>query len=221
MKKRFASAGLAAGLLAGGGAGVALGVTSISSATSSPSVNVVDETATTDPAVTTDPAATDPATTATDDTTGDDAPADRPDRGAFLQETLQPLVDDGTITQAQADAVIAALEAARPEGGRGMGPGGPGMGHGRGGHGLEAAATALGITADELRTAIEGGQTIAEVATEKGVDVQTVIDAMVAELKAHLDAEVAAGEHTQEEADAKLADAVERITEHVNGTQGS
>ena len=49
MKKRFASAGLAAGLLAGGGAGLALGVTSISSATSSPSVNVVDDPATTDP----------------------------------------------------------------------------------------------------------------------------------------------------------------------------
>jgi hypothetical protein len=201
MNKRFASAGLAAGLLAGGGAGLALGVTSISSAASSPSVNVVD-----------DPAATDPAT---------DETADRPDRGAWLDEALQPLVADGTITQAQADAVTAALQAARPEG-RPGGPGrGHGIGHGRDGHGLEAAATALGMTADELRTALQDGQTIAEVAAAKGVDIQTIIDAMTAELKTHLDEEVAAGEHTQEEADAKLADAIERITERLDDTQGS
>jgi hypothetical protein len=208
MKKRFASAGLAAGLLAGGAAGLALGVTSISSATSSPSVNVVD-----------DPAATDPTTT--DDATGTDESADRPDRGAWLEEALQPLIADGTITQAQADAVISALQDARPEG-RPGGPGmGRGMGHGRIGHGIEAAATALGMTSDELRTALRNGQTIAEVAAEKGVDIQTVIDAMAAELKTHLDEEVAAGELTQEEADAKLADAIERITERLDGTEGS
>jgi hypothetical protein len=209
MKKRFASAGLAAGLLAGGAAGLALGVTSISSATSSsPAVNVVD-----------DPAATDPTTT--DDATGTDESADRPARGAWLEEALQPLIADGTITQAQADAVISALQDARPEG-RPGGPGmGRGMGHGRIGHGIEAAATALGMTSDELRTALRNGQTIAEVAAEKGVDIQTVIDAMAAELKTHLDEEVAAGELTQEEADAKLADAIERITERLDGTEGS
>ena len=211
MKKRFASAGLAAGLLAGGAAGLALGVTSISSATSSPSVDVVD-----------DPAATDSTADApTDDTTGTDESADRPDRGAWLEEALQPLVADGTITQAQADAVTSALQEARPEGrpgGRGIGRG---MGHGRIGHSLEAAATAIGIAPDELRTALRDGQTIAEVAAENDVDIQTVIDAMAAEVKTHLDEEVAAGERTQEEADAKLADAIERITERLNDTQGS
>jgi len=197
MKKRFASAGLAAGLLAGGGAGLALGVTSISSATSSPSVNVVD------------------------DATGTDESADRPDRGAWLEEALQPLIADGTITQAQADAVTTALQEARPDGRPGGRGTGRGMGHGRIGHSLEAAATALGITSDELRTALRDGQTIAEVAAEKGVDIQTVIDAMAAEVKTHLDEEVAAGERTQEEADAKLADAIERITERLDDTQGS
>jgi hypothetical protein len=82
--------------------------------------------------------------------------------------------------------------------------------------GLDTAATALGITADELRTELEAGKTIAEVAGERGVDVQTVIDAMVAQLETHLAEEVASGEHTQEEADQKLADATTRITDHVN-----
>lgn len=52
---------------------------------------------------------------------------------------------------------------------------------GRRGPGLEAAATALGMTAEELKEQLEAGQTIAEVATAEGVDVDTVIDAMVAE----------------------------------------
>src|SRR3954447_26598046 len=65
-------------------------------------------------------------------------------------------------------------------------PGVPGEGHGRhlghgGGVDLETAATALGITPDELRTELEAGKTIAQVAGEKGVDVQTVIDALVAD----------------------------------------
>jgi hypothetical protein len=219
MNKRFATAGLAAGLIAGGGAGVVLGVTSISSATSSPAVSAaVDDTTTT--------AATDDTTETTDGSST--APADsiaadgEAARGAWLQDALQPLIDDGTITQAQADAVVTALEAARPARGPGFGHGhhGPG-GRGIGRFGLETAATALGITPEELRTALQGGQTIAEVAAAEGVDVQTVIDALVAEVKAHLDKEVAAGEHTQAEADAKLAEATTRITERVNGTTGS
>ena len=108
--------------------------------------------------------------------------------------------------------VKALADAGPPEGGRG----GPGGEHRRGGPGLDAAATALGVTADDLRTALQDGQTIAQVAESKGVSVQTVIDAMVGELKTHLAEEVASGEHTQEEADQKLADATERITDMVN-----
>jgi hypothetical protein len=143
-------------------------------------------------------------------TPAEQAPADStaiPARGQWITDALAPLVTDGVITQAQADSVAAALETARPERGGMRG----------GGRGLESAATALGITADELRTALEGGQSIAQVAEAKGIDPQVVVDAMVAELKTHLDEEVAAGEHTQEEADAKLADATERITAMVNG----
>jgi polyhydroxyalkanoate synthesis regulator phasin len=133
------------------------------------------------------------------------------DRSSKLAETLQPLIDAGTITQEQADAVIAALEAARPEGdGHGRGPGGRGPG-------LDAAATALGVTEEELVTALADGQSIAEFAAARGVDVQTVVDAMVADAKAHLDEEVAEGDLTQAEADARLAEVTEKITAMVNG----
>src|SRR5262245_30163160 len=45
---------------------------------------------------------------------------------------------------------------------------------------LEAAAEAIGITEEELLAALQDGQSIAQVAEANGVDVQTVIDAMVA-----------------------------------------
>jgi polyhydroxyalkanoate synthesis regulator phasin len=193
-KKSIVAAGLGAGLLGGSAAGLVLTGASVSGA---------QEAATTQSA-----AGTASSSSATSETT-------RPDPAEHFAEALAPLVADGTITQDQADAVTAALAEAMPADGAG-GPGGPGMGHGGGPAGSEAAATALGISVDELRAAIEQGQTIAEVAAASGIDVQTVIDAMVAERAARLDESVAAGELTQEEADQKLADATTRITDEVN-----
>ncbi|MEX1218741.1 MAG: hypothetical protein WEA11_09530 [Acidimicrobiales bacterium] len=132
--------------------------------------------------------------------------ADRPDPSVRLGESLKSLVDAGTITQAQADAVVAALVADMPERGQRGGKGGPG---------LEVAAQALGVSTDELRTAFESGQTLAQVATEKGVDVQVVIDALVAERTNHINEKVTSGDLTQAEADAKLATVTEKVTEMV------
>ena len=97
--------------------------------------------------------------------------------------------------------------------------GGPGRGHfGHGqGIGLEAAAEAIGISADDLRTELRDGSTIAEVATANDVDVQTVIDAVVAEASANLDEKVADGDLTEDEAAERKADLEERITAMVNG----
>jgi hypothetical protein len=101
-------------------------------------------------------------------------------------------------------------------GGRG-GPGGPG---GRGfGHlaDLSVAADALGVTEDELRESLQGGSSIAEVADAQDVEVQTVIDALVAAAQAELDERVAAGELDEERATAIEAGLVDRITAKVNG----
>jgi hypothetical protein len=188
MKKRFAAAGLAAGLTGGAIAGIAL---------THPSVSGAQTDTTTE---TTVPAQTDES----------ESEATRPEPGAWLSETLAPLVADGTITQAQADAVIAAIQEARPDHGL--------RGHrfGRGVN-LEIAATAIGISTEDLRTALQGGQSLAEVAQANGVDPQVVIDAFVADVKTHLDARVASGDLTQAEADEKFANATERITAMVNG----
>lgn len=139
------------------------------------------------------------------------AESTRPDPKARQAEALQPLIDDGTITQAQADAVLAALEQARPQG---MGPGGGPRGRGPG---LEAAATAIGIDASALPTELESGKTIAEVAADNGVGVQTVVDAIVADIRSHLAEAVENGRLTQAEADERTADAEERATAMVNG----
>jgi len=97
------------------------------------------------------------------------------------------------------------------------GPGGHGGpdGHGRGA-GLEAAAKALGITEDALKTELKDGKTLAEVAKEKGVDKQKVIDALVAEAKARSAAAVKAGKITQAQADEHVKNATERITKMVD-----
>ena len=129
---------------------------------------------------------------------------------SWVQDALSGLVDDGTITQGQADAVGTALEEARPE--RPFGR------RGFGGHvGSEVLTEALGVTAGELRTAFQEGKTIAEVAEAEGVAVDAVIDALVAEHESRLDERVAAGDLTQAQADELLAGAEERVTAMVNG----
>lgn len=87
----------------------------------------------------------------------------------------------------------------------------------RGGCNLDDEAAAIGIETAELEAAIDGGQTIAEVAEANGVDADTVIDALVEAKVERLDGKVEEGRLTQEEADAKLASATEKITNRVNG----
>ncbi len=94
----------------------------------------------------------------------------------------------------------------------GRGPGG----HHRG-EGLQAAADAIGITPEALRTELEGGSTIAEVAAAHDVEVQAVIDALVAEATARIDQAVADGRLDADRAEEMKANLVERITARVNG----
>jgi polyhydroxyalkanoate synthesis regulator phasin len=146
-----------------------------------------------------------------------DDPSDEADEesGGWVDDALGGLVDDGTITQEQADAVEDALRDARPERGH-DGFGHPGFLFGPGGD-PSTLAESLGIEEDELRSELQDGKTIAEIAEEQGVDVQDVIDDIVAAQRERLDEAVADGDLTQEEADEILAGAEERVTAFVNG----
>ena len=76
---------------------------------------------------------------------------------------------------------------------------------------LAVAAKAIGVTEAELRTELQAGKSIADVAKAKNVDLADVKKALLDEMKTHLAEEVASGKHTQAEADAKLAEATTRI----------
>lgn len=128
--------------------------------------------------------------------------------GSRLQDALGGLVDDGTLTQQQATAVEEAL--------RHAGPAHRGHAGARRGASWSAAAEAIGISPDELRTALGDGATIAQVAEGRGVDVQTVIDAIVAAEREQLADNIESGRVTQERADELLARVEERAEALVN-----
>jgi uncharacterized protein YidB (DUF937 family) len=155
-------------------------------------------------------------------------------QGVDVQTVIDALVAEATarIDEAVADGDLTEEEATERKAdlvehvtalvnGEGPGPGfrdGPGRGRfGLFGAGLDAAAEALGVTEDELRDALGDGETIAEVAAAQGVDVQPVIDALVAEATARIDEAVADGDLTEEEATERKADLVEQVTDLVNG----
>lgn len=85
--------------------------------------------------------------------------------------------------------------------------GGPGGGRGRGlGQvELEAAAKVLGMTTDELSTALQSGKTLEQLAQDANVDVQDVKDAIQAahatEMRSRIQQALDAGTITQENAD--------------------
>ncbi len=85
------------------------------------------------------------------------------------------------------------------------------------GAGLDAAAEAIGIESEELRAALRDGSSIAEVAEANDVDVQAVIDALVADAAAANDEGVEEGRLTEVVAADRKAELPARIEALVNG----
>jgi polyhydroxyalkanoate synthesis regulator phasin len=136
------------------------------------------------------------------DTDGETSVVDR------IKSALSGLVEDGSLTQEQADEVATTLSDA------GLGHGGH---HGGDRIGLETAAEALGLTEAELRTALEpDGTSLADVAQDQGVDVGTLVAALVQAQQDRIAQAVEDGRLTQAEADERLADLEARVTERVN-----
>lgn len=127
-----------------------------------------------------------------------------------IKKALSGLVSDGTLTQAQADKVATTLDSS----GAMHGPGGR-----HGGPDLAGAATALGMSEVDLRTALQGGKTLAQVAKDKGVAVDKLVQVLVDAEKARIAQDVSSGRITQQQADEWLADLTQRITDRVNATR--
>ncbi|MGK0226861.1 MAG: hypothetical protein ACI8XD_001681, partial [Thermoproteota archaeon] len=82
---------------------------------------------------------------------------------------------------------------------------------------VEILTDVLGISEDDLQAAREAGQSVADIAATQGVELQTVIDALVDNAQMRLDAKIAAGGVDAERA-AEISDSIEeRVTARVNG----
>ena len=134
-----------------------------------------------------------------------------------LEDRLDEAVAAGRMTQERADALKEGIESGDfPLFGGGGGPGGPGGMHGGGPIGLDAAATYLGLSDEELRTELEDGSTLAEIAGEQGKSVEGLVTALVDSAKADLADAVEAGQLTKAQQAEILDGLEERITTLVN-----
>jgi len=132
-----------------------------------------------------------------------------------LKNRVDAAVEAGRLSKAEGDALKARIESAGVVPLFPVGPRPHGFGH----HGpnLDAAASYLGLTEAQLRTELQSGKTLAQVATAHGKTVEGLVGALVAEAGKKLDAAVAADRLTRAEADSMLAGLKERITDFVNG----
>jgi hypothetical protein len=139
---------------------------------------------------------------------------------AALKKALENRVDAavaaGRLTKAQGDELKQRIES-------GDVPlfGGPGHGfHERGAlfGGLDAAASYLGLTEDQLRAQFQNGKSLADVAKAQGKSVDGLIQAIVGDAKKKLNAAVSAGRLTQTQADSILAGLKARVSDFVNRT---
>ena len=136
-------------------------------------------------------------------------------------QTDDDTVEDNSVTvqdenETETDATEESdSDESRSERGERDGEGRRGRGHG--GCNQEAVAEAIGISVDELSAAREDGASLAEIAEANGVDPQVVADALIAGLDEKLDAKVADGSITEDEAAERLTKKSERIEDRILG----
>ncbi len=137
-----------------------------------------------------------------DEPTLEDVQESREDR---RQARIDNMVEEGVITQEQADTLADVREAIEAER------------EARKAERLQGIADAIGITVDELEAAKESGQTLAEIA---GDNLPALVDHMTAEATDKINEAVADGRITQEQADEKLDGLSERIEQRLESGEG-
>ncbi|MBB6024840.1 putative DNA-binding ribbon-helix-helix protein [Paenibacillus sp. JGP012] len=155
---------------------------------------------------------------------------------AAEKEGLQKQLADSKITQTQYDERLAsiterisemvkekpsALRAKKPEhAAPGLGLPGRGLGP-EVDRNLDKLASLLGVTTSELTSSLKNGDTLAAIASNQKVNVQTLIDQLVTDRTSDLQQELKDGKITQAQYDERVADLTQRITDLVNGTRPS
>ena len=160
--------------------------------------------------------------------------------GATIGDTLDQLVKSGQLTQAQADMfkkftangvsdLLPLLQGQMSQmmGKAGSGDAAKGMGAAfEQGQQLfqpviQAAATSLNLTPDQLQSQLKAGKSLTDIAKAQNVDIQKVKDAILASGKTQLDTVVKSGKLTQSQADKAYQTAVLWIDEIVTMHGGS
>ena len=133
-----------------------------------------------------------------------------------LSDRVDAAVAAGSVTKAEGDALKARIQSNDfPL------VGGPHRGSGHGFIGrLDSAAGYIGITEAQLRTELESGKSLAQVAQAHGKSVDGLIGALVAAAKDKLDNAVSAGRLTKAQETEMLGALKDRITSAVNKTGG-
>jgi polyhydroxyalkanoate synthesis regulator phasin len=137
-------------------------------------------------------------------------------RGAELTALLSALVTKGTITQAQADAIIAAHTAAEAARDALRPPKGPGGDKASMDERLAVIAKTLGIDTTTVLSRLKAGETLATIA---GAKKDALISALVADETKRIDAAVTAGKLTAAQATQMKANLVAHVTDEVNSTR--
>jgi hypothetical protein len=139
---------------------------------------------------------------------------------ANIKTVLDGLVANKTITQAQADAVLAALVAARPAKGDddndGPRPDKATMDAQRAAQEALISST-IGVDAATIKTRLAAGESLAAIA---GAKKDALIAALVASETKEIDARVTAGTMTAAQATAKKANLTAHVTDEVNNVRG-
>ena len=112
------------------------------------------------------------------------------------------------------------------KGGHGKGPmmgGGPGMGFGFGFAGdlrgsIDSLSKQLGISSQDLLKDLGSGQSIADIAKAKGVDINTIINSLVTDATAKINAAVSDKHLSQDQATKIESGLKDMITKAVNGS---
>jgi hypothetical protein len=135
-----------------------------------------------------------------------------------LEDRIDAAVASGRLTKAQGAELRQRLES---HGVPLVAPpffGGHGHFGDRGLHGLDGAASYLGLTEEQLHAQLESGKTLAQVAKAQSKSVDGLVAVLKADLKQHLDRAVSDQRLTQAQENQILANADRRLTQLVNGT---